>query len=399
MLAFKALLLYATLSFSAAVSADDSICSGNKAAFAANTGRVCLPVVEVPTASGTFYYKAQLQLIGGSNPLRFTLVSTTEIASPGFSNASFSTSSGVLTIPAVELPEAFGTNRYAVSLQLLPNTVQTEFQLSPNVAVVISPDYVEGKTWKPYVNLINYEKDALNNLGYAQVYTGLAVAVYDFGVKSVGAWDLKETADLGSGMQAGVYVNRDSNEVTLAFRGTEFCINFFSCSVKESLKDELADAELTQGHDSGQFDDAFKFAQQILNSYPGRKITVTGHSLGGGLAQAVGASFQLETYAFNSSPVPNNFFDAHSVKQFNDAYAKIIHVISDIHDPISTPNHLSKVYADASYVTPVVVFDFDKKAIAPSYETSLDSIRFNKHSMDTLRDNIATVMQIYKAGW
>ncbi|MEQ1638427.1 MAG: hypothetical protein ABL903_17280 [Methylococcales bacterium] len=400
--ALKMFLLTAGLNFSNIVIADDSMCSAVNAVFSVSSGLLCLPIVEVPTPSGAHYYNAYLQIIEGSNPLRFKLVNTLELPFPGFSNASFSPTSGILSIPAVELHETFGINKYSVSLQLQPNTTQTEFQLSPTIAAVIPTTYSPGKTWKPYVGLLDYEKAALNNLGYAQAYTDLAVAVYDFGIKSVGAWELKETADESSGMQAGAYVNKDSNEVTIAFRGTELCIIPIVCSFseqKESGLDTYTDTILTQGHDSGQFDHAYKFAQKIINTYPNRKIVITGHSLGGGLAQAVGASFQLETYAFNASPVPNNFFNDHSVSQNNPAFKPIIHVLSDIHDPVSNTDYSGKVYADATHVTPPVFFDFDKKEIAPNYKSKLDDSRFNKHSMETLRDNIATVMQIYRLGW
>ena len=176
------------------------------------------------------------------------------------------------------------------------------------------------------------------------------------------------------------------------------CCCSFS-EIKQSGLDTLTDTMLTQGHDSGQFDDAYQFTKKVLALYPGRKITVTGHSLGGGLAQAAGASFLLETYAFNASPVPNDFFDAHSVKQFNPLFNELIHVLSDIHDPVSTTNDLGKVYADASHVSPVIFFDFDRKEINPGYKTSLDSLRFNKHSMEKLRDNIAAIIAIYQGGW
>ena len=57
-----------------------------------------------------------------------------------------------------------------------------------------------------------------------------------------------------------------------------------------------------------QFKDAFNFAQSMIQN-PDAKITVAGHSLGGGLTQAVGATLGLETFALNSSPVPDHFFD------------------------------------------------------------------------------------------
>jgi hypothetical protein len=396
-----ALALYLSVWFTKMAQAADPACTtGANAFFSLSSGKVCLPVVKVQTPSGSFYYNAQLKGVATTKAIRFALTSTAPVPATGLATPTFSTANGLLTLPVIEQYDVFGTNRYSARLKLLPNTSPAVFELIPSSVVpVISAGYVPGLTWKPYVSLSAHEKDALNLLGYSQPYSALAVAVYDFGINSVGEWDLREISpDFDSGMQAAVYVNRKSNDVALAFRGTEVCFNPFICSVEDAFNDQRADAELTQGHDSGQFADAFNYAQQVVKVY-GKKIKVTGHSLGGGLAQAVGASYQLETYAFNAAPVPNNFYDAHGVKQFNTAYAKIIHVISDIHDPISSPNRLSTVYADASYVTPVLVFDFDSREIIPSYQATLSSIRFNKHTMETLRDNIATVMQVYRKGW
>lgn len=399
-LTLTALFFYSTLQFASAVQADDADCNGNVATFSVNTGRVCLPLVEVPDAIGVLYYKAQLQLVNGSSPARFTLVNPSAIPPTNVVNAAFSTTTGLLNIPAIELKETYGTNRYNVSLQY---TASGEFELTPAVYGVIPPNYALGQTWKPYVGLLDNEKAALNILGNSQAYAPLAVAIYDFNNKSVGQWALKETTSSSNGMQAGVFVHDVTNEVALIFRGTDKpCLIPIACSnsaIKETERDTRADLLLTQGKDSGQFDDAYKFAQQIVNTYAGRKIVVVGHSLGGGLAQVVGAAYKLETYAFNSVPAPNDFFDAHGVKRQDLTYNQFIHVISDIHDPISNPSKLGVIYADAEYLSPMLAFDFDKKEITPSREITLDSLRANKHPMDVLRDNIAAVMQIYQSGW
>ena len=146
---------------------------------------------------------------------------TVEIKPPATITASFSTTTGILDIPVIEQYDFFGTNRYKVSLQYLP---QNMFALLPNVSAVFS-GYIPSKTWKPYVGLEPSERTAINYLGFSKPYSAIAVAVYNFNTKAVGDWDLKETADLSSGMQAGVYVNNKSGEVALAFRGTdELCL-------------------------------------------------------------------------------------------------------------------------------------------------------------------------------
>lgn len=370
--------------------------------FTESTNILCLPIVEVPGEKGTQFYKAQLKLEAtAAGTYNLTLLSIDTIPAAGSNNPLFTLSTGVLTIPEVVLPRTYGTERYKVTLMLLPNSNPVSFSLA-TIDAVISPNYQPGKTWKPYVGLLANEKEAINVLEQSQPFTGIAEAVYDFGTKVVGNWDLIQQTGKSSGMQAGLYRNRVSNELAIAFRGTELCLDPTACSfsqIEESGKDALTDTLLTQGHDSGQFDDAFNFARDVIKAYPNTKITVTGHSLGGGLAQAVGASFLLDTFAFNSSPVPNNFYNDHGIKQFDSNYAKVIHVLSDIHDPVSSTNHLGLVYADAAHVTPNLQFDFDKKEILPTYKTNLDTLRFNKHSMTLLRANITTVTDIYQLGW
>ncbi|MBK7366000.1 MAG: hypothetical protein IPI97_13810 [Nitrosomonas sp.] len=61
-----------------------------------------------------------------------------------------------------------------------------------------------------------------------------------------------------------------------------------SCSLnetKEYLRDLATDTAPTPGFDDAQFKHAINYGRDIVNRCPNRNITVTGHSLGGGLAQ------------------------------------------------------------------------------------------------------------------
>lgn len=391
----------AALSVVPTVQAEVASC-GAKANFSVTTGKVCLPQVTVNAAGGVQTYQAQLQLLNGTGAPRFTLTEAVPVASTTAADLpTYSGVTGLLHIPVVEQYDPYGTNRYAVHLQQVPNTSPAEFELLPGAAAMFGV-YTPGLTWKPYVLLQPYEKTGLNQVGGAPDFADLAVAAYDFSILTIGAWDAVEGADTATGLQGALYSNRNTGELAIAFRGTEFCILPVTCSLtqlKESQRDVLTDTLLTQGHDSGQFQDAYNFVQVMLKKYPGRKVTVTGHSLGGGLAQAVGLAFNLETYAFNSSPVPNNFFDAHGVKPESASLSGKMHVISDIHDPISNTDYSGKFYADATHIVPPVFIDFDKKEIAPTYKAELDNVRFNKHAMNTLRDNLLTMLGVYKQGW
>lgn len=374
-------------------------CTGMAAVFDPVSRVVCLPSVEVIEGNTKQSYVAELLNFNPAEPLRFGLATANPIAATTSYSASYVSANGVLQIPAVEIRNGFGVERYRVSLNLGKDSV---FAVT-SIAAVISPDYQPEKTWKPYVGLLPNEKHAVNILEQSLPYAALANAVYDFAITKVGDWLLLESVSRSSGMQAAVYQNMQTQELVLAFRGTEFCdVLSFSCSlsdIKESGKDTLADTLLTQGRDSGQFDDAYNYARDMLLKYPDKIKSITGHSLGGGLAQAVGAAAKIQTFAFNSSPVANNYFDQHGVKAKDPSYADYIFVLSDVHDPVSNTDELGKIYADAAHVAPLLQYDFDKKAVLPTYNVTLDSLRFNKHGIVKLLDNISQLTTIYRNGW
>ncbi|MDH5553197.1 MAG: lipase, partial [Nitrosomonas sp.] len=128
-------------------------------------------------------------------------------------------------------------------------------------------------------------------------------------------------------------------------------------------------------------------------------IYVTGHSLGGGLAQGVGALFGLETFAFNSAPVPDDFFDSHDVLLSDAALQEIIHVIGDIRDPVSNTDETGTFYLNADHISPLVQFDFKLKEVLPQRLGELDKLRFNRHSITTFVDNATSLLMVYGEGW
>lgn len=115
-------------------------------------------------------------------------------------------------------------------------------------------------------------------------YAKLSMEVYE-GTEPEG-WDklpidLPKTAT-DSGFYAAAYQSTENpGEIVIAFRGTEPLAD---------LWDDLlaADGAIAVGWEHQQFADALEFANLVKNTYgenPTVTITVTGHSLGGGLAQ------------------------------------------------------------------------------------------------------------------
>ena len=373
------------------------------AAFLETNGLVCLQKVIVADQGDTQLFKASLQWLGVDNPDQFKLLSAEfDHAASEADSPTFSAADGLLILPKVDIPKQFGTERYAVSLAWVPganDSTVSLFELA-KVATYINPDYIPNVTWKPYGMLYPEERRAVDILGRSIPYAQLADAIYDFDNITVDAWELVESISKSSGMQAGVYNNRDTGELTLAFRGTETC--GFPCSFSETkayLLDVAADTALTFGFVNDQFKHAFNFAQDVVNRYPGRKITVTGHSLGGGLAQAVGAVLGLETFAFNSSPVPDDFFDGYPLSLTSEQLEEIIYVIADIHDPVSNTDETGKFYLNADHVTPLIQFNFDLKEIAPDQSFDFDDLRFDRHSITKLFNNATSLISTFREGW
>lgn len=374
------------------------------ATFLETNSLVCLQKIIVTDSSGDQLYKASLQWLGVDNPNRFKLLTVAFDDASEANSPTFSFLNGVLTLPKIDVPQLYGTERYTVSLVWVTDTdADTDDPVSvfelKTVALYNNPGYIPNTTWKPYGMLLPHERRAVDLLGRSISYAKLADAIYDFDNVTVDSWELIESNGKSSGMDAGVYKSRDTNELALAFRGTETCD--FPCSFKEledTARDAIADAAIGIGTVSDQFKDAFRFAQGVVSRYPGIKITVTGHSLGGGLAQAIGAVLGLETFAFNSSPVPDHFFDTYSITLPNEEIQELIYVIADVHDPVSNTDNTGKFYFDSHHVTPLIQFNFSTKEILPEH-TDLEDLRIDRHSITRFTNNATNLLNTYRDGW
>lgn len=373
------------------------------AVFLPAPGIVCLQKIKVTDNSGTQYYKASLKWQGIASPNQFELATVDIDSSSDENTPSFLLEQGLLDLPMVEIPEAYGTNRYQVELVLKQDNGMNLFEIT-SAAPYINPDYVAGDTWKPYAQLDNREREAINTLGKSLPYTHLANAVYDFNETAINDWELVEQTSTDSGMQAGVYINSITNQLLIAFRGTEACD--FSCSfkeLKESVLDLAADTLLSFGESGPQFRHAFNFAEDVIQRYPDYDIKVTGHSLGGGLAQAIGSTFDLETFAFNSAPVPKDYFTEHPTDLTEDELIEKIHVISDLFDPVSHADESGDSYLNAAHVASLIQFNFEEKEVLPISDLDsleqLYTLRFDSHSMTNFITSTTDLLHIYANGW
>lgn len=99
--------------------------------------------------------------------------------------------------------------------------------------------------------------------------------------------------DMPSGYQGSVYQDFKAGDYVVAHRGTEFD--------RELLKDGLVDLGMVTGRINAQRHDALELTRIALQmaQRDGTQLSVTGHSLGGALAQITAHHYNLPGEAFN----------------------------------------------------------------------------------------------------
>jgi len=177
-----------------------------------------------------------------------------------------------------------------------------------------------------------------------------------------GSWEVVEPKgtmlhDSESGFDAVVFRNKDTKQVVVGFRGTEG-----SSSLDRSLPDfktDLNDVVLGKAKDleerfssreniilsyldprknmeqdihdykHNQFRQADVLVRQVKEEYPEYEVTLTGHSLGGGLAQYAGAKNGVGAVTYSAPSVTNLLPDKLAEKakngEFDDKIINYVH--------------------------------------------------------------------------
>ena len=148
-----------------------------------------------------------------------------------------------------------------------------------------------------------------------------------YGGSGAPGWTATDSWEKPSGLGATLYHSADSGQYMLAFRGTQG-VNPFSMA---DLKDWVANG-LQLGGLSRQYDDAVSIAQNVHNLF-GDNVTITGHSLGGGLASLAGLVTGLQTFTFNAAGLSPNTMKEYDVDETMDGSIYAYFVVGD---PLST---------------------------------------------------------------
>jgi len=110
--------------------------------------------------------------------------------------------------------------------------------------------------------------------------------------------------DSATGFEAAAYINSTTNEIVISFAGT-----YDNPMNPLTNPDMQADIGLATGFGSAQLLQAAEYYLQVKAanaSNPKAHITLTGHSLGGGLAALVGVFFGVEATTFDQAPFANS---------------------------------------------------------------------------------------------
>jgi len=149
-----------------------------------------------------------------------------------------------------------------------------------------------------------------------------------------------------SGFYASIYKDQKNGGYAVAMRGTEGEFN-----------DVISDAAQGIGISNVQYDKTYELAKDLRRNPTINKVnmTVTGHSLGGGLAATTGSITGYPTYTFNAAGVHKNTMKKYGI---SDANTKHVQAYNTEKDPLNMiqdnrKGAIASIGAVASIINPL----------------------------------------------
>ncbi len=139
--------------------------------------------------------------------------------------------------------------------------------------------------------------------------------------------------DYVNGFKAGLYKNETTGEYIVAYGGTTAnSYDSFLGKTYDAISDLITDVTLLSVISMGQPTNALQYYKDIKARY-GDIDGITGHSLGGGLAQYTGLYSGVKTVTFNTAPLPFNvlgsYFDYELGVLKDDDFKDVVSISED----------------------------------------------------------------------
>ena len=198
------------------------------------------------------------------------------------------------------------------------------------------------------------------------------------------------------GFSGTVFKNTETNEYVIAFRGT---------NDREDVIDDIIMGATSSGLlgdiTNKQFKEAFAFADEqiarIKELDPNAKISVAGHSLGGALAQIIGAKLKLQTITFNAYGVKAYAKNILSEDEINEADSYVLNIY-DSRDPVSNGTLFGEQLGKSIALDTGgnAILDFFALAGGPLGLLTKNAANLYKHLIDNLTANLDKVEPFLK---